>query len=637
MGIYRQFPYSNFHEMNMDELIKIVKSLSEEWAATSENWSKWVEDTNQAFEELSEYVANYFDNIDTARLTEILRTLFYNGQLDEAITPIIESRVTNWLNRNIHQTTDPVIDQSLTVRGAAADAKSTGDAIDYLREQTDDKLAFKVNNPVDDYNLVDNGNSGEYLRTNGDGSTYWSELGVPTESEIADAINNWLNEHPEATTTVADGSLTVGKFSEELKNIAVNAYITPEMFGAAGDGVTDDSEALQNAIDSINDTGGTIVLKGKYLFTADLIIKRHSDFNIPITFIGLGKESTFICNASFKGEYNDYGNVQFFNIRFITTLESPQSVVFKCDRTIIRVLCLMCTFDTIDNICLATNVCQSMYFINCMIRNCGYVVNGSDPNSRGYDIKISQCIIEKGYRCIYFPSSPSYETTIDNNCIEGLTGSVAEFDVTRTATITHNYFEANGEYIILHNNNTNNVIVDGNSVVESDEKVLVQLPNAVNYPQSVKITNNNVADRNTPFEFTQALSAGQAYTGLVYSGNNKYPNERVGRTISSIEMNEAMPFVITLTDDETNTYDTIEKALSGIAVYARDNYKYHSNFMCIWQNKNTTFTGVVHVNHSANRVYITEFNPSHVGFATFVESTGNIVGVYRKVDMTAPE
>ena len=38
MGIFRQFPYSNFHEMNMDEIIKIVKNMLEEWATYHATW-----------------------------------------------------------------------------------------------------------------------------------------------------------------------------------------------------------------------------------------------------------------------------------------------------------------------------------------------------------------------------------------------------------------------------------------------------------------------------------------------------------------------------------------------------------------------------------------------------------------------
>lgn len=71
MGIFRQFPYSNFHEMNLDWLLSKMKELSEEWFSYHENWEKWVNDTDAAFKELKDYVMNYFDNLDVK--TEIVR------------------------------------------------------------------------------------------------------------------------------------------------------------------------------------------------------------------------------------------------------------------------------------------------------------------------------------------------------------------------------------------------------------------------------------------------------------------------------------------------------------------------------------------------------------------------------------
>ena len=44
-------------------------------------------------------------------------------------------------------------------------------------------------------------------------------------------INDWLDDHPEATTTVQDGSLTEEKFSNALKLKTIKDYVTPEMFG----------------------------------------------------------------------------------------------------------------------------------------------------------------------------------------------------------------------------------------------------------------------------------------------------------------------------------------------------------------------------------------------------------------------
>lgn len=52
------------------------------------------------------------------------------------------------------------------------------------------------------------------------------------------------------TTTVSDGSLTEEKFSDALKLKAIKDYVTPEMYGAKGDGITDDATAIKTAFDS---------------------------------------------------------------------------------------------------------------------------------------------------------------------------------------------------------------------------------------------------------------------------------------------------------------------------------------------------------------------------------------------------
>lgn len=84
------------------------------------------------------------------------------------------------------------------------------------------------------------------------------EIQQDVHQYTASAIDDWLDNHPEATTTVQDGSLTYKK----LVNGTLG-FVTPEMFGAKGDGETDDTDAFQMAIVS----GLPVYLQNAYLVT----------------------------------------------------------------------------------------------------------------------------------------------------------------------------------------------------------------------------------------------------------------------------------------------------------------------------------------------------------------------------------
>lgn len=69
---------------------------------------------------------------------------------------------------------------------------------------------------------------------------------------IAKNVNDWLDKHPEATTTVADGSITQAKFDATVKSklALLDKMVTPQMFGAVGDGTADDTQAFEDALTS---------------------------------------------------------------------------------------------------------------------------------------------------------------------------------------------------------------------------------------------------------------------------------------------------------------------------------------------------------------------------------------------------
>ena len=71
-----------------------------------------------------------------------------------------------------------------------------------LTEEEDRLDRDKVNLPKDENNDPDYGTAGQLLRTKGNSKTEWSNVGQPTDAQTAAAVSDWLNDHPEATTTV---------------------------------------------------------------------------------------------------------------------------------------------------------------------------------------------------------------------------------------------------------------------------------------------------------------------------------------------------------------------------------------------------------------------------------------------------
>ncbi len=117
MGIFRNFPYSNFHEMNLDEIIKIMRELQEEWNETKTEWNS-----------MKEFIENYFENLDVSEeISNKINSMIASGQFLNIIEPDIISTTQQWLNDHISITEgSTVIDESLTINGAAADAAVTG-------------------------------------------------------------------------------------------------------------------------------------------------------------------------------------------------------------------------------------------------------------------------------------------------------------------------------------------------------------------------------------------------------------------------------------------------------------------------------------------------------------------------------
>jgi hypothetical protein len=158
---------------------------------------------------------------------------------------------------------------------------------------------------------------------------------MPTDAQVETTLSDWLDDHPEATTTVQDGSLTESKFSDALKMAAINDYVTPEMFGAVGDGVTDDTQAIQNAIV----TGKNVYFGNKTYCTTGITISKYAIFTFEnTTLCALELYQDFVVSVTapvdFRGTLNISGKRKSYNgIKIYTAYGSTFDtlVVTECN------------------------------------------------------------------------------------------------------------------------------------------------------------------------------------------------------------------------------------------------------------------------------------------------------------------
>jgi len=114
------------------------------------------------------YMRDYLANLDVQDEINVkLDIMASNGSLGEACQTQVADAAADWLAEHVTQETGYVIDDTLTVTGAAADAKKTGDEISSLK----DGLTLFTNN--DEIELTE----GAYYALNGTSIT----IGSPTE------------------------------------------------------------------------------------------------------------------------------------------------------------------------------------------------------------------------------------------------------------------------------------------------------------------------------------------------------------------------------------------------------------------------------------------------------------------------
>ena len=158
--MFNKYPYTDFHELNLDWFLAEFKDLYDAWVSFKGDVETSLEDMVQDIDDFKEFVTTYLDNLDYVQaIDDYIDELISNGTFVTVLTPVISSEVTDWLYDNVNPVGSAVVvDSSLTIAGAAADAQVTGDGIGRALKSINLSLTTSnVPSPYPDLTSFDNG------------------------------------------------------------------------------------------------------------------------------------------------------------------------------------------------------------------------------------------------------------------------------------------------------------------------------------------------------------------------------------------------------------------------------------------------------------------------------------------------
>lgn len=256
-----KYPYTDFHELNLDWIIKTVKDVVAEWAATLLEWHN----TQEEWQQLYDYVHDYFDNLDVQQeINNKLDQMALDGSLASVAQPIIDAKVASllpgevadqigpvvadqidnsvasqigdvvasqistaivspvetWLNAHITQPTTPAIDNTLSIIGAAADAAAAGAAISTCETRLDNEIVNMSDQLYYNHNYL----SYDYIHQRLNSST-----GMPSTGDNAFATtNDYIRMLKPATTLSIFGQENITNYNATYVYFYDdNNYISP--------------------------------------------------------------------------------------------------------------------------------------------------------------------------------------------------------------------------------------------------------------------------------------------------------------------------------------------------------------------------------------------------------------------------